>query len=50
VDDLRFQVVIGVLLPFIGCFGLLGDALSAFVFSRRSMQSSVKHLVKHPFF
>ncbi|TKR80290.1 hypothetical protein L596_014386 [Steinernema carpocapsae] len=34
-------MVIGVLMPLIGVFGLIGDILSAFVYSRRSMASSL---------
>uniref|UniRef100_A0A1I7USC5 G_PROTEIN_RECEP_F1_2 domain-containing protein n=1 Tax=Caenorhabditis tropicalis TaxID=1561998 RepID=A0A1I7USC5_9PELO len=34
-------VVIGLMLPFIGCLGLIGNALSAFTYSRREMISSL---------
>ncbi|CAJ0583580.1 unnamed protein product, partial [Mesorhabditis spiculigera] len=34
-------VVIGFILPLIGIFGLFGDAVSAFIYSRREMQSSL---------
>ncbi|CAI4228730.1 unnamed protein product [Auanema sp. JU1783] len=34
-------IVIGVLLPLIGCMGLIGNTLSAFTYSRREMISSL---------
>ncbi|CAB3400156.1 unnamed protein product [Caenorhabditis bovis] len=34
-------IVIGVLLPTVGCLGLIGNALSAFTYSRREMISSL---------
>jgi hypothetical protein len=41
VYDLYNLIVIGILLPIVGCFGIVGDLLSAFVYSRPGMRSSV---------
>lgn len=34
-------IVIGIILPLVGTFGLLGNAISAFIYSRKSMLSSL---------